>query len=227
MKLKTPIKTALVGYNGKMGRSLQKLIKKSQLFKLTEKAHRNSCFTKWNPEKVQGVIDFSAPELFSSGLKWAVQNKKAFVSGTTALNSHQKNALKKASKNVPVFYSENMNAGIDLFSQWMQTLSNLAIYQILLEDFHHKDKKDKPSGTALRIKSHIPAVLQEKVKIKSYRKGKEFGTHQITIKTKEEILTVKHKALNRELFSKGALQALSFIINKKKGLYDLKALYSK
>ncbi|MBC6415250.1 MAG: hypothetical protein GDA46_02535 [Bdellovibrionales bacterium] len=225
MKSKIPIKTALIGYSGKMGQSLQKLIKPSPFFKLTEKAHKISCFSKWDPKKIQGVIDFSAPELCSEGLKWTLQNKKAFVSGTTALNLKQKQELKKASKIIPVFYSENMSAGIYLFSQWLQSLPD--VKQILLEDFHHKDKKDKPSGTALRLKSNLPNFLQKKLKIKSYRKDKKIGTHRITIKMQEEILRIEHEALNREVFSKGALKALHFIINKKKGFYDLKDLYSK
>ena len=223
--MKKITRIALSGANGRMGVSLQKLIKKSPRLKLTAKAHTKSCFKDWNAEKIDGVIDFSAPAFFSISLAWAVQNKKAFVSGTTGLNSKQKQELKKASKKIPVFYSENMSPGIFLMSQWLKTLFNPEL-KILLEDLHHKDKKDKPSGTALRLKDNLPDFLHKNLKIKSYRRGKEFGTHRLTLKNKEEILTLEHKALNRELFSKGALHAMLFILNKKPGYYELNQLYT-
>ena len=215
----------LSGSSGKMGVSLQKLIKKSPLLKLTAKAHTKSCFNYWKDKQIDGVIDFSAPSFCSISLAWAVEHKKAFVSGTTGLNSKQEQELKKASKKIPVFYSENMSPGIFLMSQWLNTLFNPEL-KILLEDLHHKNKKDQPSGTALRLKNNLPSFLHKNLKIKSYRRGKEFGTHRLTLKNKEEILTLEHKALNRELFSKGALQALLFILNKKPGYYMLNQLYA-
>ena len=171
------------------------------------------------------MIDFSAPDFFSLSLDWSLRHKKAFVSGTTGLKLKQKQELKKAGKQIPVFYSENMSPGIFLMSQWIQALFNPEL-QILLEDLHHKDKKDKPSGTALRLKDNLPAFLHKNLKIKSYRRGKEFGTHRLSLKNKEEVLTLEHRALNRELFSKGALNALLFILNKKPACYDLNQLYT-
>ena len=223
--MKKIIRIGLSGSNGRMGVSLQKLIKKSPVLKLTAKAHKNSCFNYWNAEKIDGVIDFSAPSFYSISLAWAVQHKKAFVSGTTGLSPKQKQKLKKASQKIPVFYSENMSPGIFLMSQWIQALFNPDL-KVLLEDLHHKDKKDKPSGTALRLKNNLPAFLHKSLKIKSYRRGKEFGTHRLTLKNKEEILTLEHKALNREVFSKGALHALLFILNRKPGYYSLNQLYT-
>ena len=222
---KPPIKLGLVGYSGKMGKSLQKLIKKSLFFKVTAKARSEDCFLSWEKKEIQAVIDFSSPELCLISLNWCIKNKKAFVSGTTGLNSKHKQNLKKASQKIPVFYSENMSLGIYFLSQWMQTIPQSG-FQILLEDYHHKDKKDKPSGTAIRLKNHLPPALQKKIKIKSYRKGIEFGTHRVLLKSKEEILSLEHKALNREVFSKGALKALKFLIKKKKGFYDVSDLYS-
>ena len=222
--MKSKIKTALSG-TGRMGASLKKLIKKSAYFEQAQTARRESDFLKWDSKNIDGLIDFSAPELFSKALLWAVTYKKAFVSGTTALSPSQKQALKKASKKIPVFYSENMSEGIFLFSQWVQHLFNPSA-QFLLEDWHHKDKKDKPSGTALRLKNHFPNFLKAQLKIKSYRKGKEFGMHRLKVQSKEEILTIEHKALNREVFSKGALQALKLIIKKKQGFYQVQDLYT-
>ena len=211
--------------DGRMGGSLKKLIKKSPYFERAKTARRASDFLKWETKKIDAVIDFSAPELFSSALNWSLHHKKPFVSGTTGLSPQQKGSLKRAAQKIPVFYAENMSEGIFLFSQWVQSFFNSKA-QFLLEDWHHKDKKDKPSGTAFRLKNHFPSFLRPQLKIKSYRQGKEFGIHRLQMKNKEEILTIEHKALNREVFSKGALQALRLIFNKKRGFYQLKELYS-
>ena len=200
-----------------MGKSLKGLIKKSSSLKVTARANRDTSPKNWKASEIDGVVDFSLPALFSQSLNWAVQNKKPFVSGTTGLNPSQKKALKKAGKVIPVFYSENMSGGIFLFTQWLKNLFNEET-KVLIEDIHHKKKKDKPSGTALRLKNHFPDFLKEKVKIKSVRKGKEFGTHRIFIKSSEEILLLEHQALNRELFCQGSFAGFAFYFKKEKGL---------
>lgn len=216
------IRAALSGDRGKMGKSLKKLIKKSGLIEATAGANTENSPKKWPAGKIDGVIDFSLPPLFSQSLAWALKNKKPFVSGTTGLSARQKRALKKASQSIPVFYGENMSGGLFLLTQWLKGLFDASV---LIEDIHHKNKKDRPSGTALRLKNSLPVFLKDKARIKSYRRGKEFGTHRLTIKTGEEILILEHQALSRELFAKGALRALLFILKKKKGYYGPSDLY--
>lgn len=208
-----------------MGKSIKAVVKKSARIKITATANQKHTPKNWKAKDIDGVIDFSLPALFSQSLAWSVKNKKAFVSGTTALSPTQKQALKKASQTIPVFYGENMSGGIFLFSKWLKELFNEEV-DILIEDIHHKNKKDKPSGTALRLKQSLPNFLKKKVKIKSLRKGQEFGTHRLIVKSSEEILSLEHQALNRELFAKGALQALLFILKKKKGYYEPVDLYA-
>ena len=224
-KNKQTIRIALSGDKGRMGKSLKGLIKQSSIMKVTAKANRELSPWNWSAEQIDSVIDFSLPELFSQSLAWAVKNKKVFVSGTTGLSSRQKQALKMAAKKIPVFYGENMSGGIFLFSQWLKTLFDEESL-VRIEDIHHKNKKDKPSGTALRLKESLPPFLQKKAKIQSWRKGREFGTHRLFLTSDEEILILEHRALNRRLFAKGALQALLFILKKKKGYYGPSDLYS-
>ena len=218
------IQIALSGDRGRMGKSLKGLIKKSFFMQLTAGANRDNSPKNWKASQIDAVIDFSLPDLFVQSLKWSVQNKKPFISGTTGLNLSQKRALKKAGKTIPVFYGENMSGGVFLLTEWLKDLFNGEV-KILIEDIHHKNKKDKPSGTALRLKRSLPSFLKEKIKIKSLRRGKEFGTHRVLIKSSEELLVLEHKAFNRELFAKGALQALFFVLKKKKGFYEPFHLY--
>ncbi len=224
MKKNKKIKIALSGDRGRMGKSLKRLIKKDPSKEFVSGANRDRSLDHWDSKKIDAVIDFSLPPLFSKTLLWCVQNKKPFVSGTTGLNSRQKRQLKESSKRIPIFYSENMGWGVFLLTKYISQLSNDNI-SILVEDIHHKGKKDKPSGTALKLKKHLPSVLQKKIKMKSYRRGCEFGTHRVFIKTPEEILLLEHKALSRDVFSKGALKALDYILKKSKGLYSLSDIY--
>ncbi len=207
-----------------MGKSLKKLIKKSAHLRVAEGANRSRSPKSWKASQIDAVIDFSLPRLFSRSLSWAVRHKKPFVSGTTGLSPSQKKNLKTAGQTIPVFYGENMSGGVFLLRRWLKDLFDEEA-SALIQDIHHKDKKDKPSGTALRLKESLPAFLQKKAKIKSARKGGEFGLHRVLIKSSEEILSLEHQALNRELFAKGALRALFLIVKKKKGFYGPSDLY--
>ena len=100
-----------------------------------------------------------------------------------------------------------MSWGIWLIKSWIKKFSDSKIIDISLEDIHHKEKKDKPSGTALRLKMSFPKGVQKKVKISSIRKGREFGTHRIYFKAPEETVLLEHQALNRKLFARSALNA--------------------
>ena len=220
------IRAALSGDRGKMGKSLKKLIKKLEFIEVKAGANTETPPENWPAGEIDGVIDFSLPALFSQSLAWALKNKKPFVSGTTGLSAGQKQALKKAGKAIPVFYGENMSGGLFLITQWLKGLFDDSA-SVLIEDIHHKNKKDKPSGTALRLKNSLPVFLKNKAKIKSYRKGLEFGAHRLTLKTSVEVLILEHQALSRELFAKGALRALLFILKKKKGYYGPSDLYGK
>jgi len=220
------IRIALSGDRGRMGKCLGRLIKKSSFMKVIAGANRDISPKSWKASQIDAVIDFSLPDLFTQSLNWAVQNNKLFVSGTTGLKLSHKKALKTAGKTIPVFYGENMSGGVFLLTNWLTKRVDEKA-KILIEDIHHKNKKDTPSGTALRLKKSLPVFLRKKAKIKSVRKGKEFGTHRITLKSSEEFLLLEHRALNRDLFAKGALQALLFIFKKKKGYYESSDLYLK
>ena len=211
------IPIGLSGANGRMGQAVQSLIhKKNSGFKLTQEP--------WNPQTLKVVIDFSSPSLFSSTLKWCVAHQKPFLSGTTGLSPSQKKALKVAGQKIPVFYEENMSWGIWQIKAWISSLSKTP-YKIILTDIHHKNKKDKPSGTALKLKKQFPAFCSKNLTIKSRREGDVFGTHHIVFKGKEEWITLEHRALSRKLFAGGALKVAKWLIHKPIGLYSFEDIY--
>jgi len=218
------MKIALSGDSGRMGKALKKRIKKDPHKLLVSKMNQNTPLSTWDFKKIDAVIDFSLPLVFSKVLHWCVQYKKPLVSGTTGLSTKQKHEMLKASKTIPIFYSENMSWGIFVLIQCIHQILKDDV-SIVLEEVHHKNKKDKPSGTALKLKKQFPKALQKKIQIKSYRKNLELGTHKIYFKTEEESILLEHKALSRDLFAKGALKALEYIVNKRKGLYSVNDIY--
>lgn len=226
-KISTEITVGLSGASGRMGRTVKELIKKKNSgFVLAAQAPPLLAFDLWDKKRIKGVIDFSSPELFSVALYWSLKNKIPFVSGTTALGAIHKRQLKSASKKIPVFYEENMSWGIWQIKKWINNVSEQAS-DILLEDIHHKNKKDKPSGTALKLQKNFPGFARKKLKIKSIRKGREFGTHRIYFKGSEEVVLLEHKALSRRLFAGGALRALKWLVKKPAGFYSFEDLYGK
>ena len=221
------ISLGLSGASGRMGMAVKELVRKrGSGFVLIAEVPPLSAFERWNREKIQGVVDFSSPALFDLALRWSLVNKKPFVSGTTALSKEQIKNLERAGKKIPIFYEENMSWGIWQIKQWIKALS-AQDYNILLEDIHHKNKKDKPSGTALKLQKQFPAFAKKKLRIVSLRKGREFGTHRIVFKGSQEQVLLEHKALNRQLFAGGALKALKWLIKKSPGLYSFEDIYGK
>ena len=97
-------------------------------------------------------------------------------------------------------------------------------FELFLEEIHHKNKKDSPSGTALRLKNHLSPHLQEKLKVASFREGEELGTHRLILSGKDEKLIIEHQALSRRVFAFGAFQSLSWLLKKPPGLYFSKEI---
>ena len=155
------IGVGLSGAGGRMGRAVKSLIrKKNSGFSLLATAPVPG-FEGWDPKPLSGVIDFSGPGLFDEALNWCLKQKKPFVSGTTALSPLQKGALLRAGKKIPVFYEENMSWGIGQITRWIKDMSCPA-GSVLLWDIHHKHKKDRPSGTALKLKKNFPQAVKKK-----------------------------------------------------------------
>ena len=215
---------AAVSGSGRMGRAVKKILRESPFMEAADFADTSRDPKMWAPEKIDGAIDFSLPPLFSKTLGWCLKNKKPFVSGTTGLSAAQKKRMKEAAKKIPVFYAENMSWGIFLLGRWLESLCGGDV-DILLEDIHHKGKKDRPSGTALRLKGQLPPALRKRVRIKSVRRGSVFGTHRITAQAPEEALILEHRALSRAVFARGAARALLLLAQKQKGFYSLKDIY--
>ena len=190
---------------------------------------------------VDCVIDFSHFSVTDSLLAFCTANNLPLVLATTGHTETQKDAIKKAAAQIPIFYAANYSMGIALLIELAKkTASAFPEADIEIVETHHNRKADAPSGTALAIFDAIKEVRSKAVKklgrggmckrtpeeigIHAIRMGNITGIHEVIIGTQNQTITLKHEAHSRALFAEGALAAAEYIISKGPGLYSMKNL---
>lgn len=168
------------------------------------------------------LIDFTLPEAFDEILGWCVQHKIPLVCGTTGLSDFQFDKMKKASQSLPLLWSSNMSLGIAFLRKLLKNYATLEGYDFQIEEFHHNKKIDAPSGTAKTLQEDLESALGKKLpEIVSIRGGGIFGVHNIYAMSQEEVITIGHQALNREVFARGAIRAAGWLQKQSPGLYGI------
>jgi 4-hydroxy-tetrahydrodipicolinate reductase len=251
------IKITITGAMGKMGKILvQRLSKKKslKLFSLTDiKSNKiiNGVKTQKNNleafKKTDVIIDFSSPKSSIEVLKYAKELKKKVVIGTTGFTKKQNILIKNYSKKIAIFKSGNMSLGINLLEYIVNILSKKISndYHIGINDDHHKNKVDYPSGTALMLANAVSkgknknlesmkgkfffnkkgSLQKNKINFFITRKGNTVGKHSVIFNNKIENIELKHTAFSRKLFADGALNAAIWISKKSKGLFNMQDMF--
>lgn len=209
------IRYGIIGASGKMGKEIENVFAEAG----------NECVFKFDIEgentkqKPELLIDFSLPIVFGKTIEYAKSINIPLVIGTTGLSSQQLRSLYELSKKVAVVQSYNFSIGIQLLLKCIETIKkDVDGWDIEIEETHHRFKKDRPSGTAIMIKSN----LSENIPISSLRLGNVPGIHTVQFGSLGEVLKIEHQALSRRTFADGVLKSAHFVIKKKKGLYSFK-----
>ncbi len=189
------------------------------------------------------VIDFSLPDACEALLEAAMLTPKPLVIGTTGLNTHQLNLIKEATLKMPILYATNMSLGVALLNNLVeQAASALKGFDIEIVEMHHKHKKDAPSGTALTLGEHaargrnleldkvrvsgrdgnIGERSKDEIAVMALRGGDIVGRHTVGFYNDGEFIELNHTATSRSTFSKGALSAGEWLVDKESGLYSIK-----
>jgi 4-hydroxy-tetrahydrodipicolinate reductase len=125
-------------------------------------------------------------------------------------------------------WSANIIFLIYLLQNALKSLGSCEGYEIVIEETHHKRKKDKPSGTALLLQKTIESSTKRKLETPvSIRGGGVFGIHKIQILGEEETLTFEHQALNRTVFARGAISAATWVSQQGPGSYTIQDMLEK
>jgi len=169
------------------------------------------------------VIDFSTPNALNGLIPIVEQFHKPLVSGTTGIDNNIMLKLKSAGKNIPVLYAPNFSMGILLIQILLKNIPKNLFreFEIYIEEIHHKNKKDKPSGTAILL-----GKILNNPEILSIRIGDEKGIHKIYLYGEDEVIELSHRANSRIIFAKGAVKSAELIVNKPPGFYTMEALWT-
>jgi len=221
-------RVALVGASGRMGKEISAIIEdKSDMAvsaKIDQSGEGLGSLSDVNPKEVDVVIDFSRAENFSTTLNWCVENNIKLVSGVTGLNEKDREALDMGSKKIPILWAANMSVGVAIMNKCLELFGSLGgdSFDYQLEEIHHKNKIDSPSGTAKYLQGTLERVLQKKMpEVLAVRGGGVFGVHKLWAISEEEVLTIEHQALNRKVFAKGAVVAANWIQGQGAGKHTM------
>ena len=187
------------------------------------------------------IIDFSNPILLGSILEYSKKTNTAVVLATTGYSDSQIEQIKEASKEIPVFFTFNMSLGVNLICSLAKKAAAILGdgFDIEIVEKHHNQKIDAPSGTAIMLANAVNSCFggekvyeydrhskrqkrsEKEIGIHSVRGGTIVGEHDVIFAGRDEVITLSHQALSKEVFAVGALRAAKFLVNKPSGLYDM------
>ncbi|MFH0947676.1 MAG: 4-hydroxy-tetrahydrodipicolinate reductase [Elusimicrobiota bacterium] len=183
------------------------------------------------------VIDFTNMDATLEHLEFSQLYKKAMVIGTTGISESGIKKIKDTSKNIPIVFSPNMSIGVNLLFKLVEEIA-VAVpdYDIEIIEAHHNQKKDAPSGTALKLAEIISSKLnlkhifgrygnvgarKKEIGIHAVRAGDIVGDHTVIFADNGERIELIHRAHSRDTFAAGAVRAAKWIFGKNPGLYTM------
>ena len=228
------MKVALLGY-GKMGKIIEQ-VALSRGHEIVIKATKD---TKYNLTDADVAIDFSVPSAAVNNISNGLKNNVPIVSGTTGWLDNYEAMVKLCNEHQGAFlYASNFSLGVNIFfelnSYLAKIMSSFEQYKVTIEEIHHTQKLDKPSGTAITlaqgiIKEHAHYTDWEldknqanhSVPVFAKRLPEVPGTHTISYSSAVDTIAISHEAHNREGFALGAVLAAEWILGKK-GVFSMK-----
>ena len=227
------MKIALLGY-GRMGKSIEAIaINRNHTISLII----SDTDEDYNFSDSDVAIDFSIPKVAVFNIKKAIDAGVPIISGTTGWLSQYDEVLDYCkAKNGTFLYASNFSLGVNIFFEINNRLSQLMAdfpeYSAEIEEIHHTQKLDAPSGTAITLAEHIIENTNYKTWTLEQPKSNEIhieakriegvpGTHEITYNSEIDSISIKHTAHSRQGFAMGAVVAAEWIKDKK-GVFTMK-----
>lgn len=228
------MKLALIGY-GKMGKMIEELILQSGKHEIVLKVNSKNLneLTVENLQKAEAAIEFSNPSVAVKNIMFCIDAGVPIVTGTTGWYNQKEDIMKYCNaKNGTVIYASNFSIGVNIFFELNRKLAELmkrhSQYDVSMEEIHHTEKKDVPSGTAITLAYDILSINTQKKKwvnhfsknaeelsIVSLRKPDVPGTHVVVYDSEVDEIEIKHTAFSRKGFAEGAILAAEQIGDKK------------
>jgi 4-hydroxy-tetrahydrodipicolinate reductase len=240
------IKIAIVGY-GKMGKEIEAIFDRN-IFELIGKYDINNKIQ----DNMTGIpdvaIEFSTPDSIIPNVEFLASRNINIVCGTTGWYDHIGTVKELIDKNNTGFiYASNFSLGVNIFFEIVKFTAGIfdkfESYDLAIEETHHNQKIDRPSGTALKLAEILMERIKRKkginkgtpeeitlqregklIDVTSTRLGSVAGIHEVLFDSPADVITLKHSAKSRRGFAEGALLAAKFIHNKK-GFFKFEEIF--
>ena len=245
------MKIALLGY-GKMGKIIEKIaVSRKHEIVLTIDHDNLHDLTAENLQKADVVIEFTMPASVLSNIEHCFNAGIPIVVGTTGWYDQIPEIKQRClESNNSLLYASNFSVGVNVFFHvnrlLAKVLNNYPYYDVQVEEIHHMQKLDAPSGTAITIaegiienldsksewvnvlttddKNDDDAIAGNQLLIESMRIDSVPGTHTVIYDSEVDMIEFKHTAHNRNGFALGAVLAAEWI-HGKKGFYSVDAMF--
>lgn len=219
-----------------MGKVIEE-IAESRGHRIVGKSNSQNPIISLNFSTIDVAIEFTAPHLAIKHIEYCIDKKVPIIVGTTAWDDQFQHVKDYVTRNDgAILYASNFSIGVNIFfdinRRLAKLMSNSPEYKTNLEEIHHLEKIDAPSGTAVSLANDMilenknysswthqknikPNPLDKQIAITSYREDGVPGTHKISYKSDIDVIEIKHTAKSRQGFALGAVIAAEWIANKK------------
>lgn len=243
---------ALLGY-GKMGKIIEKIATdRKHTIVLKIDYNNQDELTAENLKKADVIIEFTTPGSVLSNIEHCFEANVPVVIGTTGWYEHLDEVKEKClQSNSTLLYASNFSVGVNIFFHVNRLLaklmSNYPYYDVQVEEIHHSQKLDSPSGTAITIAEGIienlgtkkewvniltadgkdaddDNVKNDQLLIESFRIDSVPGTHTVIYDSEVDSIEFKHTAHNRNGFALGAVLAAEWV-HGKKGFFSVEEMF--
>lgn len=224
---------ALLGY-GKMGKVIERIA--------LERGHtivlrKSGTATFEGLEQADAAIEFSIPDAAVGNISQCLNNNIPVISGTTGWLENYPDMAKLCEEKKGAFiYGSNFSLGVNIFfelnAHLAKMMGELEQYKVSMEEVHHIQKLDAPSGTAITLAKDVIAntnysswalgnAKEDEIFIDARREENVPGTHTVKYDSDVDSIEIKHTAHSREGFALGAVIAAEWLVGKK-GVYSMK-----
>ena len=227
------MKIALLGY-GKMGKVIER-IALERGHEIVLKKSGNDSFE--GLENADVAIDFSVPDAAVTNISTCLNANMPVISGTTGwLENYDQMVSLCEEKKGAFIYGSNFSLGVNIFFELndhlAKIMSKFSQYKVAMEEIHHTQKLDAPSGTAITLAKGIidnsdysswalENAKNDEILIDAKRIENVPGTHAVVYNSEVDSIEIKHTAHNREGFALGAIIAAEWLQDKK-GVFTMK-----
>ena len=219
------LKIAIIGY-GKMGKEVEKALLENGMaisVIINDESEWKNAIPAFLMSDV--AIEFTSPENVLKNFERCFQHHIPLVSGTTGWNAKEEEIITRCRQEQHSFvYSPNFSIGANLFfkinEQFAKIINHHPQYAVSIEETHHANKKDAPSGTAKMTEQSILKELKnvQSIPVVSHRIGEVMGEHTVIYTSSDDVITITHSVKNRTIFAQGAVKAAAWLV-KNPGVY--------